>query len=277
MSGPRRAARGRAVLGRYRAPGPRGPRRLSTASCSAGPSRRWRLRTPPGTASTLGGLDAVGLGESDALGGAVEGPTWNTYVAVHDADAVAGRVLAAGGGVLAGPVDVGPAGRWAACVDATGVPFRLWQAGRRLGAQVVNTPGAWNFSDLHTADLEASTAFYTAVFGWSFDDLGFATMIRQPGYGDHLEATSDPDIHTRQAASGTARLRGRDRLAGYDGHGEQPHWHVSFTVFDRDATAAAAEQLGGSVLSRSDSEWTREAVLRDPQGAVFTVSQFTPG
>ena len=54
-----------------------------------------------------------------------------------------------------------------------------------------NIPGAWNFSDLHTVDPDASTAFYTQVFGWKFDDIGFATMIRQPGYGDHLAATSD--------------------------------------------------------------------------------------
>ena len=57
---------------------------------------------------------------------------------------------------------------------------------------------------------------------------------------------------------------------------QAPHWHVTFTVHDRDATAAAAEQLGGSVLNRGDTEWTRDALLRDPQGAVFTVSQFTP-
>ena len=70
------------------------------------------------------------------------------------------------------------------------VPF---VAGREAaGAQMANTPGAWNFSDLHTADPAASVAFYTRVFGWVFDDLGFATMIRQPGYGDHLAATSDP-------------------------------------------------------------------------------------
>ena len=60
------------------------------------------------------------------------------------------------------------------------------------------------------------------------------------------------------------------------GEAEQPHWHVSFTVADRDATVAAVERLGGTVLGRTDSDWTREALVRDPQGAVFTASQFTP-
>jgi predicted enzyme related to lactoylglutathione lyase len=55
-----------------------------------------------------------------------------------------------------------------------------------------------------------------------------------------------------------------------------PHWHVTFTVTDRDATAATAESLGGQVLATSEDLWTRKALVRDPQGAQFTVSQFTP-
>jgi hypothetical protein len=44
----------------------------------------------------------------------------------------------------------------------------------------------------------------------------------------------------------------------------------------KDPAASAAETLGGTVLHRGDTAWTRDALLRDPQGAVFTVSQFTP-
>ena len=60
------------------------------------------------------------------------------------------------------------------------------------------------------------------------------------------------------------------------GPDERPHWHVTFTVADRDETAATAERLGGTVPRRSDSAWTRDALVRDPQGAVFTASQFAP-
>ena len=75
--------------------------------------------------------------------------------------------------------------------------FRLWQAAERLGAQAVNVPGSWNFSDLHT-DQPDTTEFYRGLFGWEIADLGFATLLRAPGYGDHLEATVDPDIRKRQ-------------------------------------------------------------------------------
>ena len=45
-------------------------------------------------------------------------------------------------------------------------------------------------------------ADYDALWRWSVEDLGYATMIRRPGYGDHLEATVDPDIRARQRSGG---------------------------------------------------------------------------
>jgi predicted enzyme related to lactoylglutathione lyase len=239
--------------------------------------------TPPGVPfryviAKLNGLDAAGIGgRAEAADSDVRPSAWNTYIAVNDAEAAAARIEAAGGRVIEGPSDAGEGGRSMVCVDPSGVPFRLWQARQRLGAQVVNTPGAWNFSDLHAANPGASAAFYSEVFGWAVDDLGFAMMIRLPGYGDHLEATSDPEIRSRQA--GAAAPPGFADAIGWlaqVGPDEEPHWHVSFTVADRDATARAAERLGGTVLGRTDSDWTRDALIRDPQGGVFTASQFAP-
>jgi uncharacterized protein len=221
----------------------------------------------PYVIARLAGEDAAGL----TTGGS---GTWRTYVAVDDADATAAAIGAAGGRIDAEPT-TGQAGRSAYATDPTGAAFGLWQPGYRLGVQIANVPGAWNFSDLHTGDPDAAIGFYESVFGWVFDDLGFATMIRVRGYGDHLAATSDPDIHQRQASAppGFADVIGG--LAALQ-PGEPPHWHVSFTVADRDAAAKTAERLGGTVESTAESQWTRTAVIRDPQGATFTASQFTP-
>jgi predicted enzyme related to lactoylglutathione lyase len=220
--------------------------------------------------------DAAGIGQPRARNDAeTRSPSWNTYISVRDIDQTIARVVAAGGRVTEPPSSLAEAALTASCLDTEGIPFRLWQTKSRLGAQVANTPGAWNFSDLHTDDPSASAAFYTRVFGWVFDDIGFATMIRQPGYGDHLAATSDPGIHQRQSGDqvppGFADAFGW--LAAAQG---EPHWHVTFTVANRDDAAEAAEQLGGNVLSTSDTDWTRDAQIRDPQGAVFTVSQYSP-
>ena len=221
-------------------------------------------------------LDGQDVG---GMASAREGPAvWNTYVSVADADLAVQRLAAAGATVRSAPADAGEAGRSAALTDPQGAGFRLWQARRRLGAQVANQPGTWNFSDLHTPDPGPAIAFYADAFGWQVDDVGFAMMIRRPGYGDHLEATIYPDIRARQAE--VAPPPGFEDAIGWiaaTGPDEPPCWHVSFTVADRDRTVVEARRLGARVLSQDDTEWTRSALIRDPQGAEFTASQFTPG
>lgn len=238
--------------------------------------------TPPGVAfqyvvAQLDGQDVAGIaGPASPSGPAPGEPGWNTYTAVDDVEAVVAAVESAGGRVVSPPSDAGEGGRAATCSDPFGVEFRLWQAKRRLGAQIANVPGAWNFSDLRATDPAGSAAFYGKVFGWSFEDLGFATMVRRPGYGDHLAATIDPGIHERQ--SGVNAPPGfADAIAWLGPAGDlEPGWHVTFTVADRDETAARAEALGGRVADREDTDWTKVATIVDPQGAEFTASQFTP-
>jgi predicted enzyme related to lactoylglutathione lyase len=219
----------------------------------------------------LDGKDVAAIGSGD-------GPSaWNTYIAVEDADATAADTIAAGGTVVVEPRDAGPDGRTATCADPDGAAFRLWRPRRRPGAQLVNAAGCWNFSNLRTTDPKTALAFYSAIFGWVADDMGEGAeaMLRVPGYGDHLARTVDPDIYQRQAAAppGFADAIGALERASV---GEAPHWHVKFTVADRDESAGMAERLGATVLSTSQTPWTKEAVIRDPQAAEFSVSQFTP-
>jgi predicted enzyme related to lactoylglutathione lyase len=59
---------------------------------------------------------------------------------------------------------------------------------------------------------------------------------------------------------------------------EAAHWRADFWIADADAAAAGATQLGGSVLAGpEDAGPFREAVLADPAGATFSVSQLTAG
>ncbi|MFJ3385781.1 MULTISPECIES: VOC family protein [unclassified Curtobacterium] len=105
-------------------------------------------------------------------------------------------------------------------------------------------------------------------------DEGPSVMIRLPGYGDHLAATSDPEIRQRQfgAPDGFADVVGA--LARIDdGHDD---WHVSFSVADRDVAADRVVELGGRLLGTWEGHWTRAAELVDPQGATFRVTQFAP-
>ncbi|MHA3702060.1 VOC family protein [Jatrophihabitans sp. YIM 134969] len=220
---------------------------------------------PPYAIARLDGADAAGLDAGEAR--------WSTYVAVDDVEASAAAVTAAGGTVTSGPDDTGPAGRSASCTDPTGMPFRPWQAGLRLGAQVTNVPNAWNFSNLHAAD--PALEFYEAVFGWRRLGGDDGLMLQVPGHGEHLRTTVDPDILERQANAPDGFEDVVAAVQGPNADGGQ-RWNVMITVVDRDDTAARAEGLGADVLGRAEDGWTRTALLRDPQGAVFTVSQSAP-
>jgi len=218
--------------------------------------------------------------------GAPPTPAWSTYISVDSADTAAAKITNTGGNMLAEPFDVLDAGRMGVFSDPSGAVFCVWQAKQHIGAQVVNEPGTWNFSNLNTRDVEGATAFYGAVFGWvakSFAAGGaeFPTFCL-PGYGDFLEK-ADPDLRTRQAEmNGPSGFE--DVVAGLvEMTSDQfpadvpPHWSVTFAVDDTDAIAARAAELGGTVMVPPfDAGPTRVAVLSDPQGAVFTASRFYP-
>ena len=214
--------------------------------------------------------------------GSSSAPAWNTYIGADSADAAAARVRHAGGSVLTEPFDIGDAGRAATCADPSGAEFRVWQPGTVKGAQAVNAPGAWNFSELSTSDVEGAKRFYGAVFGWEGDavDMGAmaGTMLRLPGYADFLEQY-DPGIRQRHADFG-APPSFSDCIGWIlPQEGDQaPEWSVRFAVADTDAVVARARELDGSVVVEPyDSPPVRSAVLRDPAGARFAVSAFNPG
>ncbi len=210
-------------------------------------------------------------------------PAWNTYIAVASADEIAARVTAAGGTVLAGPFDVYDSGRMAMCADPAGARFSLWQAGTHHGAQLVNAPNTWNWSNLATPEGEGATVFYGAVFGWEAATVSFGemegVMWRLPGYGDFLERL-EPGIRQRQAdASAPAGFADCVAWMGPTAGGDDAsQWSVTFAVDDTDAMAARTVELGGDVVVPPfDAGPVRVATLRDPQGAVFSVNRYNPG
>jgi predicted enzyme related to lactoylglutathione lyase len=213
-------------------------------------------------------------------------PVWTTYIWVDSADGAAAKVNDAGGSTLMEPFDVPERGRMGVFSDPFGAVFCVWEAGKLKGAELVNEPGTWNWSDLNTRDPEGAKSFYGSVFGWEADTgvlegVGDYTMWRLPGYGEFLEA-SDPDLRRRQADAGAptgfADAIGWMMPMTSDQFPDevQSHWSVTFAVADADAIAVKAAELGGEVLVPPfDAGDARVAVLSDPQGA-FTVSKYDP-
>jgi predicted enzyme related to lactoylglutathione lyase len=182
-------------------------------------------------------------------------PAWLSYVDVDSADTTIAKVKANGGTVFVEPMDVMDAGRMAIFADPAGAVLGLWQPGAHTGAQVVNEPGAWCWSELITTDLEGSKAFYGAVFGWGTEEQG-------PG-GAHPYT----EWKIGERSVGGMMPKPAEMPAEVP-----PNWGVYFAVDDADAAAAKTQELGGSLLmGPMDIEPGRMAVLADPIGAVFNV------
>jgi uncharacterized protein len=214
----------------------------------------------------LRGRDVAAIASRPAKAPATA-PAWGTYVWVDSAEEAAAKVIDAGGSTVMEPFDSLDGGRIAVVADPAGAVFGVWQPGAHKGAQLVNEPGAWSMSLLHTSDPKGAKAFYGALFGWNTEtmDMGGAgeiTLWRLPGFvGGEPEQPVSREVVGVMAPDDAA-----------------PHWSIDFWVDDTDAVAGKATELGGKVIVPPfDSPGFRQASLADPQGAAFTVSQLTVG
>jgi predicted enzyme related to lactoylglutathione lyase len=195
-------------------------------------------------------------GHSVAALGPLQGegmpPHWNCYVSVDDADASAARAKELGATLLAEPFDVFEAGRMAAFADPQGAVLSVWQAKENIGAGLVNAPGALAWNDLLSPDVEASAAFYSALFGWEITEV-------EGSEGQYWSITN------------AGRLNGGMMPLPPGGH---PAWNLYFACEDADATIAQAGELGAEkVMGPIDvPNGSRFAILRDPSNAVFSVA-----
>ena len=178
-------------------------------------------------------------------------PTWNSYVTVESADASADRAKELGATVLSPPFDVFDAGRMSVIQDPQGAFFEIWEPRENIGAGLVNAPGALSWNELASPDLDASRAFYSALFGWTIEPF---------------EASPEPYLSIKNGDANNGGIRPAAPA------GTPPHWLVYFATEDIDAGLAKVEELGGTKLAGPmDIQIAKIAVVHDPQGAVFAL------
>jgi len=102
------------------------------------------------------------------------------------------------------------------------------------------------------------------VFGWKSETFAMGdqvgTLFRVPGYvgGEPSQPVPRDSVAVMMDAE----------------PGAPAHWSVDFWIDDADAALQRAVAAGGTALAAPfDIPMFRTAVLQDPQGAVFTISQ----
>ncbi len=206
--------------------------------------------------ATLEGDGVAGIGPAQNPGP----PYWTTYISVDSADSSAKKVEAAGGQVLAPPMDIpGNAGRMAVFADPNGAAFAVWQAGETPGSGRVNEHGALCWNELNTRNLDKAKTFYTDVFGWGWGPTNseyaeFMVGDRVVGGVMPMGANHPPEV--------------------------PEHWLVYFAVDDVNAAATKIKDLGGTTMMEPFEVpgVGQMVVALDPHQAAFAVIQLNePG
>ncbi|MFD8801324.1 VOC family protein [Streptomyces atroolivaceus] len=205
---------------------------------------------------SAGGAPVAGIGERRA--GFAPPSAWTPYFAVRDADLTAARVQERGATLAVGPVALGE-GRAGLAADRDGATFGFWEGS--APAWSVGEGSAPARLDLQTRDVSVAAVFYGEVLGWGHDH-GIDVVHRR----DHV----------------LVEREGKEVLSLWRGGAEDsadpqtwPQWMVNFAVDDVEHAVAMASEGGGEVRVPT-SAWVPDGsarVLRDPDGALFTVSE----
>ncbi|MEV0184512.1 VOC family protein [Streptomyces sp. NPDC050625] len=180
--------------------------------------------------------------------------SWTPYFAVANADEAVARVRERGATVAVGPISFLP-GRAALLADRDGATFGIWQ-GKLVTEWEAWRQAARTFITLYTRDAFDAAIFYAEILDWASDLPGCCEVEYA---GDVVLLRSRGDVVAR-IESGSVETPPDPSV--------RPHWQVHFAVADVEPCARAAEQHGGSVLAEGE----HVAVLRDPDGAQFTVT-----
>jgi predicted enzyme related to lactoylglutathione lyase len=126
-----------------------------------------------------------------------------------------------------------------------------------MGTRTQHTPGTFSWTDLTTTDQDAAKAFYSALFGWSYEDspIGDGIYYSMAMLGGSSVAAISPQPQQQREA------------------GVPPAWNSYITVESADAALAKARELGATVHADAFDvmDAGRMGVIQDPQGAFFEV------
>jgi uncharacterized protein len=180
-------------------------------------------------------------------------PSWLSFIAAGDVDAVAKTAVQNGAKILREPHDIPNRGRQTVLSDPQGAVFAVLASSSGDTPDYLASPGEWIWSSLITTDPDTDAGFYQKLFNYEVYDTP------APDGAEHLTlATED---YARASANPLPANKPN----------VHPHWLNYVRVDDAAAMAAKVEASGGRVLvaPRVDRHGGKVAVVADPAGAPF--------
>ena len=118
-----------------------------------------------------------------------------------------------------------------------------------MGERTSYAPGTFSWTDLATSDAAAAKPFYTAVFGWEYEDLPMG----------------DGQFYSM------AQRGGKSVAALSEAADQPPHWNCYVTVGSADDATALASEHGANVMVEPFQvmDVGRMSVIADPTGAAL--------
>jgi uncharacterized protein len=211
----------------------------------------------PFTVARLGKTPVAGMRAPDPERGKTVSH-WLPYISVANLEASVTKAKASGGGLLAGPVDVGTLGRAAVLTDPQGAPFGLVH----LSAGDPPDPakpaeGTFFWNEYLTHDLDATLAFYNGLLPYE------VATTKSEEHAAYTVLKSD------RARAGVFRLPDSQAQV-------TPSWLPYVLVADPSGLAARVPGLGGKVLLAPNAKHRKGslAIIADPTGAVIALQKY---
>ena len=189
---------------------------------------------------------------------------WMPHIQVRDVAASAARAVELGGSELMHSKNGEGRSQWAVLQDPNGAAFGIIpvvpaDAIPRVDTASVDAVGRIAWLDLTVPDAAATRDFYREVVGWSVQEIGMKDG--EARYADDAMLGEDGT-----GLAGICHARGGNA-------GLPPVWLIYLSVGNLSESIRRVEEEGGKLIRTMQADSYAIAVIQDPAGAYFALSQ----
>lgn len=178
---------------------------------------------------------------------------WMSYIGVDDVVEAIKTATAHGGNLVLGPATFGHGATIAMLEDPFGAKFTVFSGSHLQPRSMKMVHGAHFWNELYTTDTDQAIDFYTTLFNWKI---------------------SNPDANGRARVDNLAdRLTTAIHQINEDTPIKTPQWTVSFASEEVEEVKSRLLAAAVPMIENAHNAPGRDICVKDPNGAIFFISQ----